>query len=164
VPKSKQQSGPATAEQDGLTKLMSVLESLRPGAQLSDAQKALIAEYEDLRQRLAGPTFGAPPPDITGVETGDGKVKIYGKHLRDVRLLRIAGARVTREHYQWKDREQLERGDEPHLEADVPAEAGIGPVTVFTSGGSATSRGELSVEDSRRRGESNLRDPGPDSG
>jgi hypothetical protein len=164
VPKSKQQSGHATAEQDGLSKLMSVLESLRLGPQLSDPQNALIAEYEDIKQRLAGPTFSAPPPQITGLDTDNGKVKIYGKHLRDVRVLRIAGARVTRDHFQWKDQAQLERGDKPHIEADVPAEAGTGPITVFTSGGSATSPAELSVKGSRGRVQSTLHDPAPDSG
>jgi hypothetical protein len=146
VPKSKQQTGHATAERDGLSELMSVLESLRSRPQLSDPQNALIAEYEVIKQRLAGPTFTTPPPQITGLDTDNGTVKIYGQHLRDARVLRIAGARVTRDHFHWKDQAQLGRGDKPHIEADLPAEARTGPITVFTPGGSATSPTELSVK------------------
>lgn len=113
---------------------------LRPGVRLTEGQRAVIAEYAYIKEQLAGPQFGSPAPQITRIEASDGNVKIFGKHLRGVRVINVAGARMSRARFQVTD------DAEPHIEAELPKGAAAGPVTVLTTGGVAT--GQLRLEDS----------------
>jgi len=113
----------------------------RPGVpEPTEDQKAVIAEYAYIKEQLAGPQFGPPRPQITRVEASGGDLRIFGKHLRGVRVVKVAGARMTRERFQITD------GTEPHIEAELPQGAVAGPVTVITTGGVATD--QLRLEES----------------
>ena len=108
--------------------LLSAIRSLRPGVrELTDNEQAVIAEYAYIKEQLAGPQFGSPAPQITRVEASDGDLRIFGKHLGGVRVIKVAGDRMTRF--------QITDGAEPHIEAKLPKGAADGPVTVFTTGG-----------------------------
>jgi hypothetical protein len=121
---------------------LSALRSLRPGVRVpTEGQKAVIAEYAYIKEQLTGPQFGSPAPQITRVEASDGNLRIFGKHLRGVRAINVAGNRVTRARFQITD------GTEPHIEAELPKGAIVaGPVTVLTTGGVVTE--QFRVEDS----------------
>jgi hypothetical protein len=104
------------------------------------SQQAVIAEYTYIKEQLAGPRFAPPAPQITRVEASDGDLRIFGKHLRGVRAINIAGDRMARARFQITD------GAEPHIEAELPKGAVAGTVTVLTTGGVAT--GQLRPADS----------------
>jgi hypothetical protein len=113
----------------------------RPGVpEPTEGQKVVIAEYGYIKEQLARPQFGPPAPQITRVEASDGNVRIFGKHLRGVRVINVAGDRLTRARFQVTD------GAEPHIEAELPKGAAAGPVTVLTTGGVVTE--QFRVEDS----------------
>jgi hypothetical protein len=135
-------SGDVTSDGNGAAeRFLSAIGSLRPGVRvLTEGQKAVIAEYAYIKEQLAGPQFGSPAPQITRIEASDGDLRIFGKHLRGVRVINVAGDRMTRARFQVTD------GAEPHIEAELPKGAVAGPVTVLTTGGVAT--GQLSLEDS----------------
>lgn len=115
--------------------LLSALRSLRPGVrQLSEEQEEVIAEYEHIKDQLAGPSFGPLPPQITGYERVDGTTRIYGTNLAAATVVKVGGTRVTRGGFRFCD------GDEPYIEVQLPQGGTSGPVTVFTSGGLATRR------------------------
>jgi hypothetical protein len=126
-------SGDVTSDGNGFL-------TLRPGVRLTEGQKAVIAEYAYIKEQLAGPQFGSPAPQITRVEASGGNVRIFGKHLRGVRVINVAGDRMPRARFRVTD------GVEPHIEAELPKGAAAGQVTVLTTGGVAT--GQLSLEDS----------------
>jgi hypothetical protein len=111
---------------------------LRLGVRLTEGEKVVIAEYAYIKEQLAGPQFGSPAPQITRVEASDGDLRIFGKHLRGVRVINVAGNRMTRF--------QITDGVEPHIEAELPKGAVAGPVTVLTTGGLATD--QFRLEDS----------------
>jgi hypothetical protein len=132
-------SGDITRDGNGAEeRFLSAIGSLRPGP--TEGEKAVIAEYAYIKDQLAGPQFGSPAPQITRVEASDGDLRIFGKHLRGVRAINVAGDRVTRARFQITD------GVDPHIEAELPKGAVAGPVTVLTTGGVAT--GQLRLEDS----------------
>ena len=134
-------SGDVTSDGKGARSASEAIGSLRPGVRVpTESQKAVIAEYAYIKEQLAGPQFGSPAPQITRVEASDGDLRIFGKHLRGVRVINVAGDRVTRARFQVTD------GAEPHIEAELPKGAVAGPVTVLTTGGVAT--GQLRLEDS----------------
>jgi hypothetical protein len=125
--------------------LLSAIRSLRPGVrELTDNELAVIAEYAYIKEQLAGPQFGSPAPQITRVEASDGDLRIFGKHLRGVRVIKVAGDRMTRF--------QITDGAEPHIEAELPKGAADGPITVFTTGGGvATSQLRLADSGATKR-------------
>jgi hypothetical protein len=127
--------------------LLSAIRSLRPGVrELTDNEQAVIAEYAYIKEQLAGPQFGSPAPQITRVEASDGDLRIFGKHLGGVRVIKVAGDRMTRARFQITD------GAEPHIEAKLPKGAADGPVTVFTTGGRvATSQLRLADSGATKR-------------
>ena len=135
-------SGDVTSDGNGAEeRFLSAIRSLRPGVrELTEDQQAVIAEYAYIKEQLAGPQFGSPAPQITRVEASDGDLRIFGKHLRGVRVINVAGDRMTRARFQITD------GAEPHIEAELPKGAVAGPVTVLTTGGVAT--GQFRLEDS----------------
>jgi hypothetical protein len=146
-----EQSGLAVQDDGFNEQLLSVLRSLRPGTrELTDGQKALIAEYEYISERLTGPIFSPPAPQITGFDTEGQKVKVYGRYLSGATVLNVGGTRVTREHFRFREGAKPE-GGASYIEADVPIGAEAGPITVFTSGGSATSRQSSRGGDSDER-------------
>lgn len=121
--------------------LLSAIRSLRQGVrELTDEEQAVIDEYAYIKEQLAAPQFGSPAPKITHVEASDGDLRIFGKHLRGVRVIKVARARITHPRFQIID------GAEPHIKAKLPKGAVDGPVTVITPGGPAT--GQLRLEDS----------------
>ena len=104
--------------------------SLRPGVrEPTQNEQVVIDEYTYIKEQLTGPQFGSPAPQITHVEASDGNVRIFGKHLRGVRVINVAGDRMTRARFLVTD------DAEPHIEAELPKGAADGPVTVFTTGG-----------------------------
>jgi hypothetical protein len=118
-------------ESEGFTQLVSAVKSLRPGTrQLSDGQQTVIAEYEHIVEQLRPPTFSPPAPEISDFRVEDGKVKIFGKHLRQPITVTIARVRTRFEV------KEAEEGESPYIEADVPEKADAGPIVVLTSGGS----------------------------
>jgi hypothetical protein len=130
-------SGDVTGDGNGF---LSAIRSLRPGVrEPTEDEQAVITEYAYIKDQLAGPQFGSPAPQITRVEASDGDLRIFGKHLRGVRVIKVAGDRMTRARFQITD------GAEPHIEAELPKGAADGPVTVLTTGGVATS--QLRLED-----------------
>jgi hypothetical protein len=135
-------SGDVTSDGNGAEeRFLSAIESLRPGVRVpTKDEQVVIAEYAYIKEQLAGPQFGSPAPQITRVEASDGNVRIFGKHLRGVRVINVAGDRMTRARFQITD------GVEPHIEAELPEGAVDGEVTVLTMGGVAT--GQLRLEDS----------------
>jgi hypothetical protein len=135
-------SGDVTSDGNGAEeRFLSAIGSLRSGVRVpTESEKAVIAEYAYIKEQLAGPQFGSPVPQITRVEASDGDLRIFGKHLRGVRVINVAGDRMTRARFQITD------GVEPHIEAELPKGAVAGPVTVLTTGGVAT--GQLRLEDS----------------
>jgi hypothetical protein len=136
-------SEPATQEDGFNERLLGVLRSLRPGTrELTDGERALIAEYEYIAERLARPVFSPPAPQLTGFDIDGQKIRVYGRYLSDATVLNLGGTRVTREHFRFREGAWAGRG-EPFIEADVPAGAAAEPITVFTSGGSATTRERL---------------------
>jgi len=135
-------SGDVTSDGNGAGErfLLSAIRSLRPGVrELTDEEQAVIEEYAYIKEQLAAPQFGSPAPQITRVEASDGDLRIFGKHLRGVRVINVAGDRMTRERFQITD------GAEPHIKAELPKGAIDGPVTVITTGGVATD--QLRLED-----------------
>jgi len=132
----------ATSDGNGtVERFLSAIGSMRPGVRvLTEGQKAVIAEYAYIKEQLAGPQFAPPAPQITRVEAGNGVLRIFGKHLRGVRAINVAGDRVSRARF------QISEGVEPHIEAGLPNGPVAGPVTVLTTGGVAT--GQLRLEDS----------------
>jgi hypothetical protein len=136
-------SGDVTSDGKGSEErfLLSAIRSLRPGVrELTDDEQVVIDEYAYIREQLAAPQFGSPAPQITRVEASDGALRIFGKHLRGVRVIKVAGDRMTRPRFQMID------GAEPHIEAELPKGAVAGPVTVITTGGPTT--GQFRLEDS----------------
>lgn len=135
-------SGDVTSDGNGAEeRFLSAIGSLRPGVRVpTQDEQAVIDEYGYIKEQLAGPQFGSPAPQITRVEASDGNVRIFGKHLRGVRVIKVAGDRMTRARFQVTD------GAEPHIEAELPERAVAGPVTVLTTGGVTT--GQLLLEDS----------------
>jgi hypothetical protein len=133
-------SGGLTSDGNGAEeRFLSAIGSLRPGVRVpTEGEKAVIAEYAYIKEQLAGPQFGSPAPKITRVEASDGDLRIFGKHLRGVRVINVAGNRMTRF--------QITDGVEPHIEAELPKGAVAGPVTVLTTGGLATD--QFRLEDS----------------
>lgn len=118
-------------EGDGVARLVSALESLRPGTRLlTDGQQTVLTEYEHIVDQLRSPTFSPPPPEISDFRAEDGKVKIFGKHLRQPITVTIAGFRADFEF------QEAGEGESPYIEADVPENAEAGSVVVLTSGGS----------------------------
>jgi hypothetical protein len=117
---------------NGLAPLVSAVESLRLGTRrLSDGQQSVLAEYEHIVEQLSAPTFTPPAPEISEFVADEGKVKIYGKHLRQPISVTIAGVRARAF--------EVKAGGEDesaYIEADVPARADAGPIVVLTSGGS----------------------------
>lgn len=67
-------------------------------------------------------------------------MRIFGKHLRGVRVITVAGYRMTRPRFPVTD------GAEPHIEAELPRRAVAGPITVLTMGGVAAD--QFRLEDS----------------
>ena len=133
-------SGDVTSDGNGAEeRLLSAIGSLRSGP--TEGEKTVIAEYAYIKEQLAGPQFGSPAPKITRVEASDGDLRIFGKHLRGVRVINVAGDRMTRARFQITD------GVEPHIEAELPKGAVDGPVTVLTTGGRVAT-GQLRLEDS----------------
>jgi hypothetical protein len=119
-------------EGDGFAQLVSAVESLRPGTRLlTDGQQTVLAEYEHIVEQLRPPTFTPPAPEISDFRAEGGKVKIFGKHLRQPVTVTIAGIRAP-------DFEVKEAGQDesPYIEAAVPENADAGPIVVLTSGGS----------------------------
>lgn len=115
--------------------------SLRPGVrEPTKNEQVVIDEYAYIKEQLTGPQFGSPAPQITRVEASDGNVRIFGKHLRGIRVIKVAGDRMTRARFQVTD------GAEPHIEAELPKGATAGTVTVLTTGGVATD--QFRLEDS----------------
>ena len=146
-----EQPGQAAQEDAFQDQLLSVLRSLRPGTRdLTDSQKALLAEYEYIGDRLAGPIFSPPAPQITGLDEQGQTVKVYGRYLSGATILNVGGTRVTREHFRFMEGGER-AGGAPYIEADVPTEAGVGPVTIITPGGSATSHESFHGGDSDDR-------------
>ena len=136
-------SGDVTSGGNGAEErfLLSAIRSLRPGVrELTDDEQAVIDEYAYIKEQLAGPQFGPPAPQITRIEASDGNMRIFGKHLRGVRAINVAGDRLTRGRFQVTD------GAEPHIEAELPKGAAAGSVTVLTTGGVVTD--QFRVEDS----------------
>jgi hypothetical protein len=135
-------SGDVTSDGNGAEeRFLSAIRSLRPGVRVpTKDEQVVIAEYAYIKEQLAGPQFGSPAPQITRVEASDGDVRIFGKHLRGVRVINVAGDRMTRARFQITD------GVEPHIEAELPKGAVAGPVTVLTTGGVATD--QFRLEDS----------------
>ena len=127
-------SGDVTGDGNGY---LSANRLLRPGVR--ERTEAVITEYAYIKDQLARPQFGSPAPQITRVEASDGDLRIFGKHLRGVRVINVAGDRMTRERFQITD------GAEPHIKAELPKGAIDGPVTVITTGGVATD--QLRLED-----------------
>jgi len=115
------------------------VDGLRLGGRLTDGQKAVIDEYAYIKEQLAGPHFAPPAPQITRMEPGDRALRIFGKHLRGVRAINVAGNRVTSARF------RITEGVEPHIEVDLPTGPVAGPVTVLTTGGVATE--QLRLED-----------------
>jgi hypothetical protein len=135
-------SGDVTSDGKGSENgyLLSAIRSLRQGVrELTDEEQAVIDEYAYIKEQLAAPQFGSPAPKITRVEASDGDLRIFGKHLRGVRVIKVARARITQGF-------QIIDGAEPHIKAKLPKGAVDGPVTVITKGGPAT--GQLRLEDS----------------
>jgi hypothetical protein len=122
---------------------MDAIESQRLGGRLTDGQKAVIDEYAYIKEQLAGPQFAPPAPQITRIEASDRALRIFGKHLRGVRAINVAGNRVTSARY------RITGGIEPHVEVELPNGPVAGPVTVLTTGGVATE--QLRLEDSSPR-------------
>jgi hypothetical protein len=121
-------------------RFLRAIASLRPGVrEPTPKEQAAIDEYAYIKEQLAGPQFGSPAPQITRIEASDGNVRIFGKHLRGVRVINVAGDRMTRARFQVTD------GAEPHIEAKLPKGAADGRVTVLTTGGFTT--GQLRLED-----------------
>src|SRR5215831_1227801 len=91
-------SGDATSNGKGAEeRFLLAIRSLRPGArELTDEEQAVIDEYAYIKEQLASPQFGSPAPKITRVEASDGDLRIFGKHLRGVRVIRVASARITK--------------------------------------------------------------------
>jgi hypothetical protein len=120
----------------------SAIGSLGPGPTEDEkaVEKAVIDEYAYIKEQLASPQFDTPAPQITRVEASNGDLRIYGKHLRSARTIKVAGDRMTRERFQITD------GVDPHIEAELPKGAVAGPITVLTTGGLAT--GQFRLEDS----------------
>jgi hypothetical protein len=116
----------------------SAIGSLRPGP--TEGEKAVIDEYAYIKEQLARPQFDTPAPQITRVEASNGDLRIYGKHLRSARTIKVAGDRMTRADFQITD------GVEPHIEAKLPKAAIAGPITVLTTGGLVTD--QFRLEDS----------------
>jgi hypothetical protein len=139
----KDVSRPGDVTSDGSgseERFLSAIGSLRPGVRVpTQDEQAVIAEYSYIKEQLAGPQFGSPKPQITRVEASNGDLRIFGKHLRGVRAINVAGDRMTGARFQITD------GVEPHIEAELPKGAVDGPVTVLTTGGVAT--GQLRLED-----------------
>jgi hypothetical protein len=132
-------------------RLVSAIESLSPGTrQLTDAQTTVLVEYRHVVDELSSP-FSRPAPEITEVRSDDGKVRIYGKHLRQPIALTVAGVRVMQ--FEFKEAGQVKGDKRPHLEADVPPGASTGAIIVLTSGGSATSPGEFRAADAPGAGQ-----------
>jgi len=123
------------------------VDGLRLGGRLTDGQKAVIDEYAYIKEQLAGPQFAPPAPQITRIEASDRALRIFGKHLRGVRAINVAGNRVTSARF------RITEGAEPHVEVEWPTGPVAGPVTVITTGGVATE--QLRLEDSTPR----LEDP-----
>jgi hypothetical protein len=134
-------SGDVTSDGNGAQeRFLSAIRSLRPGVREStEDEKAVIAEYTYIKEQLAGPQFGPPAPQITRVEASNGDLRIFGKHLRGVRVINVAGHRLTPARFQITD------GAEPHIKAELPKRVVTGPVTVLTTGGVAT--GQFRLED-----------------
>ena len=141
-------SGDVASDGNGaMERFLSAIGSLRSGVRmLTEGQKAVIAEYTYIKEQLAGPQFGSPAPQITRVEASDGDLRIYGKHLRGVRVIKVAEDRLTRPRFRITD------GAEPHIEAELPERAVDGPVTVITTGGVATGQLRLENSDATERG------------
>jgi hypothetical protein len=101
---------------------------------LTEGEQAVIAEYAYIKEQLAGPQFAPPAPQITRVEATDGRVRIFGRHLRGVRTINVAGKRVPSARIQVTD------GVEPHIDAELPdgPVAGAVTITLLTAGGIAT--------------------------
>jgi hypothetical protein len=132
---------PAASAADGALAQLVVA----PGTRLlSESQRALIVAYEHLREGLSGPTFTPPVPEITRITTAGGKVRIYGRHLRDTVVVNIGGAHITRGSFRFN--EGAADADGPHIEAEPPPDEPSGPITIFSAGGSATSRQEFRPE------------------
>jgi hypothetical protein len=128
-----QQSREAVQEDAFKARLVRAVESLQPGVvPVSEEHEAVIAEYDHIKDQLDGPTFGPLAPKITRYERDDGIVRIYGANLASATVVKVAGTRLTRAGFRFKD------GEQPYIEADVPREAIVGRVTVFGSGGLAT--------------------------
>lgn len=118
-------------EGNGFAQLVSAVESLRPGTRLlSDCQQTVLAEYEHIFEQLRPPTFSPPAPEISDFRAEDGKVAIFGKHLRQPITVTIAGVRARFEV------KEAGEDESPYIEADVPERADAGPIVVLTSGGS----------------------------
>jgi hypothetical protein len=134
-------SGGITSDGKGSEeRLLTAIGSLRPGRrEPTKDEQAVIDEYAYISEQLAAPQFGSPAPQITRVEASDGDLRIYGKHLRGVRVIKVGGDRITRPRFQMTD------DAEPHIRAELPKGAVAGPVTVITTGGPATS--QLRLED-----------------
>jgi hypothetical protein len=130
----------------GIGRLVSAVESLRPGTRLlTDGQKTVLVEYRHIVDELSSPTFSPPAPVIAEFRSDNGRLRIYGKHLRQPIAITVAGARATQ--FQFKEADEVEGDEAPHIEADVPPEAGTGPIIVLTSGGTATSAVEFQAAD-----------------
>jgi hypothetical protein len=122
-------------------RFLTAIGSLRPGVrEPTQNEQVVIDEYAYIKEQLTGPQFASPAPQITRVETSDGNVRIFGKHLRGIRVINVAGDRMTRARFQVTD------GAEPHIEAELPKGATAGTVTVLTTGGVATD--QFRLEDS----------------
>lgn len=119
-------------EGESFSQLVSAVESLRPGTRrLTDGQQTVLAEYEHIVEQLRPPSFTPPAPEISDFRAEDGKLKIFGKHLRQPITVTIAGVRAP--DFEVKEAGE---GESPYLEAVLPEKADAGPIVVLTSGGS----------------------------
>jgi hypothetical protein len=151
-----EQPAPSSLRDEGISeRLVSLLQSLQPAVRQLDQsqQQAVIAEYTYVKERLAGPSFTTPAPQITRVEATADKIRIFGIHLRGVKAVNIGGARVPRKRFRFLD------SDQPCIEVDVSPGVSAGTITILTAGGAATSHFFVEQANRTRRSRRSVAEP-----